>query len=181
MNLLEEAIIYATVMHQGIVRKIDGIIKSNSNGIAFRLCDKPCTAYQKVNYRKNDIMKITTFNPQIVTKNAEPLIKLFEELGFEKRHTLGADLGTGDLTNVRMKDANGFYVDIAQVENLQGDRDLTLIRMNVDNFDEAYQLLLDRGFKNPRGDHTVQTTTNKSAMLISPSGFAFDLCQHIKD
>ena len=104
-------------------------------------------------------MKITTFNPQIVTKNAEPLIKL----------------------NVRMKDANGFYVDIAQVENLQGDRDLTLIRMNVDNFDEAYQLLLDRGFKNPRGDHTVQTTTNKSAMLISPSGFAFDLCQHIKD
>lgn len=174
MNLLEEAIIYATVMHQGIVRKINGIIKSNSNGIAFRLCDKPCTAYQKVNYRKNDIMKITTFNPQIVTKNAEPLIKLFEELGFERRHKQDG-IGDYDVTAIRMKDANGFYVDIAQVENLQGDRDLTLIRMNVDNFDEAYQLLLDRGFKNPRGDHTVQTTTNKSAMLISPSGFAFDL------
>ena len=166
MNLLEEAIIYATVMHQGIVRKINGIIKSNSNGIAFRLCDKPCTAYQKVNYRKNDIMKITTFNPQIVTKNAEPLIKLFEELGFERRHKQDG-IGDYDVTAIRMKDANGFYVDIAQVENLQGDRDLTLIRMNVDNFDEAYQLLLDRGFKNPRGDHTVQTTTNKSAACMS--------------
>lgn len=125
-------------------------------------------------------MKITTFNPQIVTKNAEPLIKLFEELGFERRHKQDG-IGDYDVTAIRMKDANGFYVDIAQVENLQGDRDLTLIRMNVDNFDEAYQLLLDRGFKNPRGDHTVQTTTNKSAMLISPSGFAFNLCQHIKD
>ena len=31
-------------------------------------------------------MKITTFNPQIVTKNPEPIIKLFEELGFVQTH-----------------------------------------------------------------------------------------------
>ena len=31
-------------------------------------------------------MKITSFNPLIVAKDAEPVIKLFEELGFEKRH-----------------------------------------------------------------------------------------------
>ena len=31
-------------------------------------------------------MKITTFNPQIITKNAEPLVALFKELGFEKCH-----------------------------------------------------------------------------------------------
>jgi hypothetical protein len=30
-------------------------------------------------------MKITTFNPQIVTKDAEPIVKLFEELGFERK------------------------------------------------------------------------------------------------
>jgi hypothetical protein len=29
-------------------------------------------------------MKITTFNPQIITKNAESVEKLFEELGFER-------------------------------------------------------------------------------------------------
>ena len=28
-------------------------------------------------------MKITTFNPQIITKDAEPIVKLFEELGFD--------------------------------------------------------------------------------------------------
>ena len=32
-------------------------------------------------------MKSTAFDPQIVTKNAGPVIQLFEELGFEKRHT----------------------------------------------------------------------------------------------
>jgi len=31
-------------------------------------------------------MKITTFNPSIITKEAEPVIKLFEELGFEQTH-----------------------------------------------------------------------------------------------
>ena len=31
-------------------------------------------------------MKITAFNPQIVTKDPEVLIALFEELGFERRH-----------------------------------------------------------------------------------------------
>ena len=31
-------------------------------------------------------MKITSFNPLIVTKDAESAAKLFEELGFERRH-----------------------------------------------------------------------------------------------
>ena len=32
-------------------------------------------------------MKITSFNPLIVTSDSESIIKLFEELGFEKKHT----------------------------------------------------------------------------------------------
>lgn len=123
-------------------------------------------------------MKITGFNPLIVTKDAEAAIKLFEELGFERRHSLDANTGTADFTSVRMKNESGFYVDIANVQVLQ---DMTLIRMNVDNFDEAYEFLLSKGFTNPRGGHTVDTKTNKSCMMKSPSGYAFDLCQHIKD
>ncbi|MBQ2580091.1 MAG: hypothetical protein II574_00525, partial [Ruminococcus sp.] len=80
-------------------------------------------------------MKITGFNPLIVTKDAEAAIKMFEELGFERRHSLDANTGTTDFTSVRMKNAEGFYVDIANVPVPQ---DLTLIRMNVDDFDEAY-------------------------------------------
>ena len=124
-------------------------------------------------------MKITSFNPLIVTNNAEGTIKLYEELGFESRHNITVQSGGKDITNVRMKDGNGFYVDVSQVDGMQ--HDLTLIRMNVDDFDEAYKFLLDRGFRNSKpDDQTVDTRTNKSAMMISPSGFAFDLCQHIK-
>lgn len=124
-------------------------------------------------------MKITSFNPLIVTNDAEPVVKLFEAMGFEQRHSLSANTGDKDFNSFRMKDANGFHVDVAGIPGLQ--RDLTLIRMNVDDFEEAYAYLLSKGFVNPKGDHTVDTATNKSAMLMSPSGFAFDLCQHIKE
>jgi hypothetical protein len=126
-------------------------------------------------------MKITTFNPLIVTKDAKYMIALFEALGFEKRHTLNASVVTQDLTNVRMKDANGFYVDIAEIPETRLPQDLTLIRMNVDNFEEAYEFLLSKGFTNTRDGKTVDTKTNKSCMMRSPSGFAFDLCQHMKE
>ena len=47
-------------------------------------------------------MKITSFNPLIVTKDAESIIALFEALGFEKRHNLQANTGTTDFNSVRM-------------------------------------------------------------------------------
>jgi len=125
-------------------------------------------------------MKITSFNPLIVTKNAKDTIALFEALGFEIRHSLDASAGDKDLTNVWMKDDNGFHVDISEVPESSLPQDLTLIRMNVDDFDEAYEFLLPKGFTCPSG-RTVSTKTNKSCMLRSPSGFAFDLCQHIKE
>ena len=123
-------------------------------------------------------MKITTSNPQIVTNDAEAAVQLFEELGFEKRHN---PTGIGDLNveGIRMKDANGFCIDISQPE-IQLPQDLIAIRINVDDFDEAYQLLLSRGFKNVYGDKTVGTSSSKSAMLVSPSGFGINLVQHIK-
>ena len=124
-------------------------------------------------------MKITSFNPLIVTQDAEPIIKLFEELGFAKRHNIEANTGTTDFNSVRMKGLNGFYVDVANVPTVP--QDITLIRMNVDNFAEAYAFLTAKGFVTPRGDQTVDTKTNKSCMMKSPSGFAFDLCEHIKD
>ena len=123
-------------------------------------------------------MKITTFNPQTITKNAEPIIQLFEDLGFEKRHNQKG-IGELDVTGVRMKDANGFYVDISQAEALPVEC-LTAIRMNVDDFDEAYRLMLSHGFKNYYGDQTVDTKSARSAVMVSPSGIAINLIQHIK-
>ncbi len=123
-------------------------------------------------------MKITTFNPMILSPNAEEVIKLFEELGFEKRHAPTVDTGTSMVTSTRMKNADGFCIDIAGVASIPEDR--TIIRMNVDDFDEAFEMLTEKGFTHPGGNQAVETETSRSAMMTAPSGFAFDLCQHIK-
>ena len=64
-------------------------------------------------------MKITTFNPMILSKNADEIIDLFEELGFERRHQVD-NIDDKDISSVRMKDANGFYLDVARAS--QGSR-----------------------------------------------------------
>ncbi|MBO7048868.1 MAG: hypothetical protein J6W62_08160 [Spirochaetia bacterium] len=124
-------------------------------------------------------MKITTFNPQIITKDAEVLVKLFEQLGFEKRHQQEG-IGEFDVKGFRLKDANGFNLDISQPDTLPTGHDLMAIRMNVDDFDEAYKILVSNGFKNYYGDSTASTRTGKSAIMISPTGFVINLVQHIK-
>lgn len=123
-------------------------------------------------------MNITTFNPQIVTKNAEEIIKLFEELGFERRHHQEG-IGELNVVGTRMKTENGFYLDISELD-AQLPRDMVAIRMNVDDFDEAFDKLISLGFRNIYGDQKVNTGSAKSAMMISESGFAINLVQHIK-
>lgn len=122
-------------------------------------------------------MKITSFNPLIVTTKADDAIKLFEELGFEKRHNKVSGVSE-DINTVRMKDSNGFHVDITKVGKL--DRDMTIIRMNVDDLDEAYTLLTTHGFKAVDGS-TSLTNSSKSVLMASPSGLAIDIVKHIKE
>lgn len=124
-------------------------------------------------------MKITTFNPMILSPRADDIIKLFEELGFEKKHAPTVDTGKSEVTSTRMADANGNHIDIAGLNSLP--QDMTIIRINVDNFDEAFEMLTAKGFTHKGGRQGVVTATNKSALMTSPSGFAFDLCQHITD
>ena len=123
-------------------------------------------------------MKITTFNPLIVTKDPESAISLFEALGFEKRHTKEG-IGIDNVTDIRMKDANGFHVDISQ-----GDGEWTMIRMNVDNLEEAIAFLEEKGFHKARHEaahETVDTGSSRFNIMVSPSGFIFAVSQHIKD
>lgn len=123
-------------------------------------------------------MKISSFNPLIATGNAQPLIELFEALGFEKRHVKTGIDGT-DIFDVRMRDANGFYVDISQVPGMKQDH--MNIRMNVDDYDEAYNFLTERGFKNVQGDHTNFSVSSKGTGMMAPSGFIIALSHHIKN
>ena len=118
-------------------------------------------------------MKITTFSPLIVTRNIDKNIKIFEKLGFEVIHKQNPEDRIYDFT---MKDAEGNKVDIAKADV---EKDLTLIRMNVPDFDAAFELLQEEGFV-IKGGRILETDSAKSAMVVSPTGFAFDLCQHKK-
>ncbi len=121
-------------------------------------------------------MKITTFNPLIVTKDAEPVIKLFEELGFKKHH-IKEGIGEDDVTDVRMKDENGFHMDISQ-----GDGEYTMIRMNVDNLEEAIEFLEAHGFHKARhavANKTIDTGSSKFNIMVSATGYILAVSQHI--
>lgn len=118
-------------------------------------------------------LKITTFSPLIVSKDADNIVKLFEELGFERCHKNDP---TETISDNTMKDAAGHQVDIAEVDT---PKDIPLIRMNVDDFDKALELLKSHGFENKSG-RIVESESSKSAMIVSPTGFGFDLCHHKK-
>ncbi|WP_036610724.1 hypothetical protein [Oribacterium sp. P6A1] len=122
-------------------------------------------------------MKITGFCPLIVTKDPESVMKVFEELGFERRHTK-KDIEGGTVTSYSMKDVNGFRINIAASENME--KDLTSMSMNVDNFQEAYDFFISKGYVNPRGDKVTDTSSSRATMLISPSGFPITISEHIK-
>lgn len=122
-------------------------------------------------------MKITGFCPLIVTKDPEAVMKIFEDLGFEKKHTK-TDIEGGDNTNYAMKDANGNRINIASSETIP--QDITSMSINADNFQEAYDFLIAHGFVNPRGDKVTDTSSSRSTMLIAPSGFPVTISEHIK-
>ncbi len=122
-------------------------------------------------------MKITTFNPLIITKDPEPTIQLFEELGFKRHHTKEG-IGIHGVTDVRMKNPDGFYVDVSQ-----GSGEWTMIRVNVRDFDEAVEFLLDHGFRRARheaADKTIETGSSKIAIMVSPSGYILSISEHLK-
>lgn len=121
-------------------------------------------------------MKITAFNPLIITPKAADAVALFEALGFERAHTkTGIE---GDVTSFDLKLGEDFRMNVTQVDQMP--QDMTTIRMSVDDFDEAYELLLSKGFKNAQGDKITETPTSKATMMTSPSGFAISLSQHIR-
>ena len=126
-------------------------------------------------------MKITSFNPLIVTKDAENVIALFEALGFERRHKKTGINGE-DISDVRMRytseDGKVFHVDVTSAPV---PKDITTIRMNIDNFDVAYEALKAKGFVNTQGDKITDTGSSRSTMMVSPSGFSISITQHIKN
>jgi hypothetical protein len=125
-------------------------------------------------------MTITSFNPLIISKNAEEAIALFEALGFERRH-MKTGINDEDISTVRMRytgeDGKVFHVDVTSAPVPQ---DITSIKMNIRDFDEAYKMLEEKGFKNTQGERITETSSSKSTMMASPSGFSISITEHIR-
>lgn len=123
-------------------------------------------------------MKITTFDPLILSPKSGDVVKFFEELGFEITHDPVTNVEIGEVQTTRMKNESGFHIDVANIGNIPNDQ--MLIRMNVDNFEEAYDIFIKHGFKNTRGDNTLDTKSAIEATMVSPSGFSVALVKHMK-
>ena len=94
--------------------------------------------------------KITSFNPIILSPNAEEVVALFEELGFERAHAM--DVIEGRVVNYDLKLGEDFRVDVAQSDKVP--QDLTAIRMSVRDFNEATTFL------SPRDSKTSKVTSS---------------------
>ncbi len=116
----------------------------------------------------------------IVTSNADSVIALFEALGFERRHKK-TGINDKDIESVRMRytneDGKVFHVDIASAPV---PRDIASIRMNVSDFDEAFNMLQEKGFINAQGDKVTNTASSKATMMASPTGYTINLIEHIR-
>lgn len=122
-------------------------------------------------------MKISNLSTLIISSKTEEIISLFNDLGFEKQHMKEFNTGDDISSNI-LTDADGHMISIA---NAPVPQDMTVVRMNVDDFKEAYEFLKARGFRNANGTDKVEDTgTSLAALMISPSGFAISLTQHIK-
>jgi hypothetical protein len=78
-----------------------------------------------------------------------------------------------------MKDANGFHVDVSQ-----GNGEWTMIRMNVDNLEEAIDFLESHGFHRARHEaahDTVDTGSSRFNIMVSASGVIIAVSQHVKE
>ena len=125
-------------------------------------------------------MKITSFKPIIITRDMDAVTRVFEDLGFETRHQPSGTSAIGNqYTSYRMTDSNGFHVDVSTTTAAQ-EQDVTAIRMNVDDFEEAYDFLIAHGFQNAQKGTVTDTGAAKVCFLYSPSGFGINLIQHIK-
>ncbi|SFG65571.1 hypothetical protein [Oribacterium sp. WCC10] len=124
-------------------------------------------------------MKITSFGPQVVVKDLDPVIDLFKDLGFEMHHNQQNVEGR-EIDGIVMKDSNGFRMNIVKDEKIPMDS-LMEIRMNVDDFDEACDFLASRGFAPPKGVEVVNSGSAKALPMVSPSGFMILVVHHIKN
>ncbi|MCQ2050185.1 MAG: VOC family protein [Candidatus Saccharibacteria bacterium] len=88
-------------------------------------------------------MKVTAFNPALVTNNPDESIGFFKKLGFKIIKKLTFD-SVNDIEYI-LENESGQRMDIVYDEKIQ--KNMNVCRINVDDFDEAVNIFSEHGFK----------------------------------
>lgn len=120
-------------------------------------------------------MKITAFYPAILTKNADKIIEHQSKFGFSVIHERDDLFCPGDKEYV-LENENGKRMDVVYVEELE--KNCFMVRVNVDDFDEALNIYLNDGFTIFKGPSIDDCS--KNVLLNCPDGELIMLMQHIK-
>lgn len=123
-------------------------------------------------------MNITAFEPVVMTPDSENVLNLFSDLGFETAHRPVGKADGEDIPIFCMKHKDGFKVDV--IDNKHVPRDITSIRINVDNYEEARGILVAHGFKELYPDAPHDSDNHKGVEMVSPGGLIVTIMQHIK-
>ena len=78
-----------------------------------------------------------------------------------------------------MKHPDGFRISVVKADKIP--QDMTSIRMNVRDLDEALAFFNERGFTNAQGEKITDTGSSRATMVVSPSGFTISVSQHIRE
>lgn len=123
-------------------------------------------------------MKVSTIKPLILTTNAEKLIKVYSALGFKKKHVKDDIEILNSTTNCTiLVDDNDNRIYISQADNIP--KEMTVIHINVDNFDEAYEHFKSEGYYDAKPQIT-RSATSISQLMFCKTGTGVIICQHIK-
>ncbi|MBQ9382680.1 MAG: hypothetical protein IJT87_00435 [Ruminiclostridium sp.] len=129
-------------------------------------------------------MKITSFNPFVATTKLDDTVKLYEDLGFKVKHRpVMEENDFGKVEWIVMENEDGFRIDLATPSRgVNLERDVTGMRMNVDDFDEGEKFLTSKGFKMAsKQPKPYETSSCKCVAFRSETGVIILLVKHKKD
>lgn len=118
-------------------------------------------------------MKVKRIYPVLVCNDSAPVMEVYKNSGFKVIHEINNIFNEGDKLFVIENDLKQ-RIDILEtnkVSNL-----FHMVRINVDNFEEALDYYTNKGFKTIK--EPMDTVSNKAVCLESPTGLYIMMFQH---
>lgn len=121
-------------------------------------------------------MNVKTYYPVIVSPVAQDVLTSLETFGFAGAHEKHG-IAENKNDHFVLKDGNGNRVDVVSSHVVP--RTFVGIRINVDDFDAAVAELTEKGYIN-RHPVTVESSSSRSTMMVSPEGVFYLITEHVK-